>query len=300
VFRIPILLVVTLRGDPQLNDEPQHELMGRVTTDILDTLQIPWRWFPDSADAVTEVLDAALAHMDSSGRPFALVMRKGQVAAHALNSPAPQLVEQFPPPGREAFGADPPSRREVLAALQEASPEQGSVLIATTGYTGRELYALADRPNQLYMVGSMGCASSLGLGLAMVRPELTVVVADGDGAALMRMGNLASIGAYAGNNFAHVLLDNGQHESTGGQATVSHAVDFAAVAASCGYARARQCSTSAAVRALVQEAVGPRFAHIRTRPGVPAGLPRPSITPSQVRSRLLRQLGVQVPWGDTG
>ena len=179
--------------------------------------------------------------MDATGRPFALVMRKGQVAPHALSSPPPERAGDWCMPQREASNAALPSRSEVLAALQDACPLQGSVLIATTGYTGRELYALADQPNQLYVVGSMGCASSLGLGLALVRPDLQVVVADGDGAALMRLGNFATVGAYAGDNFAHVLLDNGQHESTGGQSTVSHVVDFAALAAACGYRQAHNC-----------------------------------------------------------
>ena len=73
-----------------------------------------------------------------------------------------------------------------------------------TGYTGRELYAVADRANHLYMVGSMGCAPSLGLGLALARPDLEVIVVDGDGAALMRMGNLATVGSYAPRNFRHL------------------------------------------------------------------------------------------------
>ena len=100
-----------------------------------------------------------------------------------------------------------------------------SVVIASTGFTGRELYALDDRNNHLYMVGSMGCASSLALGLALARPDLRVVVLDGDGAALMRMGNFATIGAYPAANLVHVLLDNEAHDSTGAQATVSASLE---------------------------------------------------------------------------
>jgi phosphonopyruvate decarboxylase len=146
------------------------------------------------------------------------------------------------------------------------------VVIATTGYIGRELAALADRANQLYMVGSMGCASSLALGVALARPDLRVVAVDGDGAALMRMGNFATLGAYAGENLVHVVLDNGMHESTGGQPTVSRAISFAGVAAACGYGpgargrrpgRADEFFAPGRVR-------GPRFAALRIRPGADA------------------------------
>jgi len=163
------------------------------------------------------------------------------------------------------------------------------VLIASTGFAGRELYAIEDRPNQLYMVGSMGCASSLGLGLAMARPDKKIIVVDGDGAALMRMGNFATAGAYAGNNFYHLLLDNQVHESTGGQATVSAAVDFPAIAMACGY---RNVYPSGGLEQMQNflESDAPAFMHMRTQRGVPDGLPRPAIKPVEVARRLLRHM----------
>jgi phosphonopyruvate decarboxylase len=238
--------------------------------------------------------------MDGSGRPFALVMRKGTVAPQALRSRPPEVAERWIEPdlGATVAAADRPTRSAVLQAVIDATPPEEAAVIATTGYTGRELYALDDRPNQLYMVGSMGCAPSLALGLSLVRPDLRVVVADGDGAALMRMGNFATVGACGGDGFAHVLLDNGRHESTGGQATVSHSVRFAAVAAACGYAQAVEAAGPAEVAALVASRGGPRLAHVRTRPGVPEGLPRPSVTPVEVRTRFMRQFGFPAPWRD--
>lgn len=295
VFRVPVLLIVTLRGDPELGDEPQHELMGRVTAGLLEQIDIPCAWFPTEPSAVEGALRAAQEHMDATGRPFALIMRKDSVAPHALRSEPPAVANHWlkaPPP----VVSELPSRTEVLRALQAATPPQDAVLIATTGYTGRELYALGDRANQLYMVGSMGCASSLALGLSMARPELRVVVADGDGAALMRLGNFATVGAYGGAGLSHIVLDNGRHESTGGQATVSHGVRFAAIAAACGYAKVIEARSAQEAGDLVGSGEGPRFAHVRTRPGVPEGLPRPSITPPEVVSRLLGQLGSRPRW----
>src|SRR5262249_13801042 len=118
-----------------------------------------------------------------------------------------------------------PGRLEVLERLVKDNSTR-SVVVATTGFTGRELGEVEDLPNHFYMVGSMGCASSLGLGLALSRPDRKVVVVDGDGAMLMRMGNLPTIAYYQPDNFFHLLLDNNSHDSTGGQLTVSHIIDF--------------------------------------------------------------------------
>ena len=168
-------------------------------------------------------------------------------------------------------------------------------MIATTGYTGRELYALEDRPNQLYMVGSMGCASSFGLGLALARPDLRVVVIDGDGAALMRMGNFATAGIYADTNFHHIVLDNEVHDSTGAQATVSSGISFADIAAACGYGVAIDGDSTAVIDKLLTDDFdridGPRFAHVKIRSGTDGELPRPAITPPEVVRRLMRHIG---------
>jgi phosphonopyruvate decarboxylase len=188
------------------------------------------------------------------------------------------------------------SRQEALTAVIEHTPVEESVVIGSTGYTGRELFAIADRPNQLYMVGSMGCASSLGLGLSLALPEKQVLVADGDGAALMRMGNLATIGAYGRDNYRHLLLDNAVHESTGGQATVSPAMSFAAIAKACGYRRASEATAMAGLEAFLQANEGPSLLQLKTRRGVPEGLPRPDVSPREVKQRLMRHLGVDTPW----
>lgn len=291
VFRIPVLLIVTLRGDPELGDEPQHQLMGRITIELLEVLQIPWRWFPTTVAEVDDALAAAVSHMDSTGRPFAFVMRKGSVEPHALRSSGPESPAVRPEFPAAAQGGARPRRAEVLRAIIDATPQDGSVIIATTGYTGRELYAIEDRPNQLYVVGSMGCASSLALGLAICRPELRVVVADGDGAAQMRMGNLATIGAHAGDNFAQVVLDNGMHESTGGQATASQGVRFAAAAAACAYPLTLETTDVRTLATMLNQRTGPALAHIRTAPGVPDNLPRPRIAPPEVRARLTAHIG---------
>jgi len=213
------------------------------------------------------------------------VMSKGAVSPAALPQAAP-AARPGPPGVPPPLAAPAWRRRDALAALQAAAGD-GDVVIASTGYTGRELYALDDRPNQLYMVGSMGCASSLALGLALTRPDRRVIAVDGDGAALMRLGAFAAIGAERPHNLVHLVIDNGIHESTGGQATLAPAVDFCAVAAACGYARVARASDAAGLAAaLAEDGAGPLFVHLPVRPGTAANLPRPSIAPAEVAVRL--------------
>ena len=292
-FRIPILLIVTLRGDPEFSDEPQHKLMGPITTAMLETMQIPWEYFPVEEEAIVSVLQRADAYMQKEGRPYALVMRKGSVAPCALNGglqAASRAVNEIQ--FRYETGTERPTRSDALERIIAHTDPAKSVVIATTGFTGRELFALDDRSNQLYMVGSMGCASSLGLGLAQARPDLQVVIVEGDGAALMRMGNFAAVGAYAGNNLVHIVLDNEVHDSTGAQATVSAGVSFAGIAKACGYGSTWEGNDIALLDELFSAAEnsGPRFAQLKIRPGAMENLPRPDITPEQVRDRLMRHI----------
>jgi phosphonopyruvate decarboxylase len=289
-FRIPVLVIVTWRGQPGgAADEPQHELMGQITPQMLELMGIPWSLFPDAEGDIAPVLDRACEHMRTERRPYALVMRKGSVVETALEARVAPAVPRRAGGVMEARTVA--TRRQMLVAVQ-AALKPDDVVIATTGYSGRELYALGDRACQLYMVGSMGCAASFGLGLALARPDKRIVVIDGDGAALMRLGAFTTLGTERPRNLLHVLLDNGIHESTGGQSTVSRNVDFCAVASACGYPRTLAASDPDELREYVDwRAPGLRFIHVPIRPGIRDALPRPTITPAEVAARLREYLG---------
>jgi len=298
-FRLPQLLIVTWRGQPGVADEPQHALMGPITPAMLDTMEIPWELFPTEADAIAPALERATAHMDATGRPYALVMQKGSVASYALKpgfKPAYAVERGATDRGAAKAGAVSqlrglapearPSRHEILKRVVAQTPSASHVVLASTGFCGRELYAIDDRPNQLYMVGSMGCVVPFAVGLAL----------DGDGAALMRMGAFATVGAYGPTNLQHLLLDNGAHDSTGGQATVSSQVAFAEVAAACAYASSFETDDVEQIGAWLDAPplAGPRFARLLTRTGSPDDLPRPSITPVEVKLRLMQHISTLV------
>jgi phosphonopyruvate decarboxylase len=172
---------------------------------------------------------------------------------------------------------------ERLAA--QLAPED--LVVSTTGMISRELFAAADRPGNCYLVGSMGLASALGLGLALLRPDRRVFVLDGDGSALMSLGNLPHIAAEAPANLFHVVLDNESYESTGAQPTVSASIDFVALTTAAGYRDAERIDAIDALDAAIAgctSGAGPRLLHIKVAIA-PSDVPRVSHTPEEIRDR---------------
>lgn len=285
-FRIPTLLVTTWRGEPGRPDEPQHEMMGRITHRLLELMEIPHAPFPSDAGGLAAALAEAAGHLRAR-RCFALVMSQGSVADEALR-PAPAPARPRAAVEDRRTGAAPPARAALLERLLALVPDDAAI-IATTGKCGRELFTLADRPQHLYQVGSMGCAAGMGLGVARAVGRRTIVL-DGDGAALMKLGTQATVGTAQPENLLHVLLDNGVHDSTGGQPTAAPGVDFPAVAAACGYRRVIAVDDVAgfadAFGALcAPKAMGPALLHARIAPGSLAKLGRPTIAPHEVAAR---------------
>ncbi len=275
-FRIPALIIVTLRGDPSGKDEPQHELMGRVTADMLRVLEVEHEWFPATDDAIGPAVERAAAHMDRTGLPFAFILRKNVVTEYT-----PRGAGQAQAPAKL------PVRREALTAIHGAM-RKDSVVVATTGKTGREWFEVDDRDRNLYLVGSMGCAPSVALGLAR-EIQAPVIVLDGDGAALMRLESLASVGSQKPANFVHIVLDNEAYDSTGAQRTISAGVDFPAIALACGYVSAESAGGLDALAGAVkraQQSTGPHLIHSRIALSTSAEVGRPSVGPREVAKRL--------------
>ena len=137
------------------------------------------------------------------------------------------------------------------------------------------------------MVGSMGSASSLALGLSLSGVE-KVTVFDGDGALLMRMEALASIGWHRPPGFVHIILDNSAYESTGNQPSISQGIDLESVALACGYATAVSVQTPEEItheynRCMTEP--GPHFIRAKVLSGSDPNLSRPTVTPAEVATR---------------
>lgn len=294
-MNIPFIGIVTLRGEvggPK--DEPQHELMGKITTDLLEKMEIPWAEFPTESHKVAEAFELAQKSCHEEQRPFFFVMKKGSVKGYELkgNEGTRAITEYRTPIQRKRTGQIVSTRTDALKSLKKYFGTN-SAIVATTGMTGRELFEVEDTSNQLYMVGSMGCALPIGLGLGKSTFKGPVCVVDGDGALLMRLGNMALAGQMRPAGLTHILLDNGVHDSTGGQRTFSEMIDFPAIAQACGY----DCIFDVDHIADFEEAIGailntPQLSFIRfaIRPGSPEAVGRPSVTPSEVARRMREAL----------
>jgi sulfopyruvate decarboxylase subunit beta len=161
------------------------------------------------------------------------------------------------------------------------------LVISANGMISRELFAVKDSANNFYMLGSMGLASSIGLGLALTVPNRKIVVLDGDGNLLMNMGSLATIANLSPRNFVQIVLDNESYVSTGGQPTASGTVELEKVARSCGFKLCRRIEDANGLETLIEEllrADGPTLVLVKIE-SFWKQVPRVARRPEDIRSR---------------
>jgi len=232
-------------------DEPQHEIIGRTMGPVLDAMGVKHRDLPSDYSDCEEALDEAFQWMEKDRLPFVFFVRKGTIDTTTRR--------------KASANRYPLKRAEAIQIVTEALGGEEYV-IATTGKPSRELFSLCDRPKNFYMQGSMGHASSFGLGVALNQPKKKVVVLDGDGALLMHMGIVSSVGFYKPKNFYHVVLDNESYETTGDQDTTSPATDFKTIAKAAGYNSAEEAKSESELRAklkLILKSEGPGFLRVK-------------------------------------
>ncbi|OGR12106.1 MAG: phosphonopyruvate decarboxylase [Deltaproteobacteria bacterium RIFOXYB12_FULL_58_9] len=297
IYQIPVALFVSQRGQPGLADEPQHELMGRITKELAELCDLRTHLLEPSSFA------AELASAQTDATPAAWICRKGTLEGGPKAPPVtPTLRSAAVTPGNTGEFV-PIMRREeavlrILPLLNRGlNAGQAPVVVSTTGKLSRELYELDDREhdkaNRFYMVGSMGCAAGFGLGIARARPDRKVLVLDGDGAVLMKMGTLATAGAMGTHNFHHVVFDNAAYESTGGQRTASPTVDFATVALACGYRMAETVAEPDALEPALARHLGkngPTLLRVVIKTGARKDLGRPNLGPKGVWKRFTQYI----------
>ena len=178
--------------------------------------------------------------------------------------------------------------REAIRAV--AGRLKGELVVCTTGYTCRDMQQAADRPGNFYMIGSMGLAASLGLGVALSKPRAKVVVFDGDGAALMGLGNLPAIGTLAPANLIHIVFDNEVFASTGNQPTYSGSVALDGFAAAAGYRTVGRAGTPEELSQAwdkIRNGSGPAFLLVKCRPDEGPPAERVRLEPEHITERFM-------------
>ena len=226
VYAAPMLLLIGWRGQEDTEpNHPQHKLQGEITLKLLDLLHIPYTVLTDSEEEFGQTVRKAVHYCESTRGVYALV--------------APRGVMADPDKPNNTDNTYPMSREEAIEIILDHMPED-TVFCATTGRATRELYFLREKRGEnkardFLNVGSMGHASSVALGMALARPERHIVVLDGDSAAMMHMGAMTMVSKVSAPRYLHVVLNNGAHESVGGQPSAGHLVDFTKVAEACGY-----------------------------------------------------------------
>ncbi|MFN3466380.1 MAG: thiamine pyrophosphate-dependent enzyme [Candidatus Brocadiales bacterium] len=172
---------------------------------------------------------------------------------------------------------------------------KGELVVAANGRVSREAFALKDRPQNFYMIGSMGLASSIALGLALTQPQHKVVILDGDGNVLMNLGGLPQIGELQPPNLIHIVLDNETYGSTGNQATISRKIPLEKIAQASGYPVVEKVIEEKDLKLTLEKCLekrGPSFLLLKVEAEEePKGLPRVSHSPIAIRDRFMSALG---------
>lgn len=187
--------------------------------------------------------------------------------------------------------AERPTTRDAVAAVL---PELGGhARVCANGFISRWVCALGDDEASFYMIGSMGLASSIGLGIAAARPEVPVAVIDGDGNVLMNLGSLAMTAVMAPAKLRHVVLDNGVYASTGNQPAISASVRLEEIARAAGYRQVARVGRLAEIAPTLRAQLaddGPTLLLIETQPESGPPAPRIPYTPPEMTARVSRAL----------
>lgn len=274
VYKIPMLLVIGWRGEPGKKDEPQHVTQGRLTLPLLETMGIAYKVLED--DYETQV-DACYKYMAETNKPIALVVQKGIFDKYKINKE----------PNRFEI-----KREEALESIL-GTIEKESFIVSTTGKTSREIFEIRERRNEgherdFLTVGSMGHTASIALGMSL-GTQKNVYCIDGDGSFIMHMGAMGVTAQNAPKNFKYILINNGAHESVGGQPTVGFEIDVATILKGCGFKHIETVTTTkeivAGIKNLQNNALGALI--INTNQGARDDLGRPTIKPEQNKQDMM-------------
>jgi phosphonopyruvate decarboxylase len=222
VYSIPLILIIGWRGSPRIKDEPQHNVKGKITEQILKLLNIKYSILRSTSDLNKFDRQIKLAKKNKS--IVACLIEQGTLEKNKIT----KKKKDFYNLDKELF----------LKSLLE-NLNKNTNIISSTGYNSRELMYIREKykfnnTKDFYMVGGMGHTSSVALGYSLSAKNKTICI-DGDGSLLMHLGSIKTAGTFANKNFKYILLNNNAHDSVGGQSTYANDINFAQLSKSLGF-----------------------------------------------------------------
>ena len=271
VYGIPMIIMMGWRGEPNMSDEPQHIRQGMVNEKMLQSMDIPYVVVDENSSI--NVINLAIKTSKKISKPFVLLVKKNTFSKYQLINKDIASYEL---------------NREEAIKLIINSLDETDVVVSTTGKASREVFEYRKALNQghekdFLTVGAMGHASSIAIGIALKTPNKNIYCIDGDGSVIMHMGTLAVNGSLNNlNNFKHIIINNGAHDSVGGQPTVGFEIDFVSIAKACGYTFSNSAETKKEIikkLKILSEHKGIGLLEIKVNKGAREGLGRPTNSP---------------------
>lgn len=283
VYGIPMILVIGWRGDPAINDHAQHKKQGELTPVLMKDMDIPYEILDDE-NTVVDKFAWAVAKAKEISSPVALIAKKAILTEKVKKQVYPESKLM--------------NREKAVAAVVDVLGED-AVYLGTTGRATREVHEQlkehgVGEGHEWQNVGSMGHVSSVGLGIALAKPEQKVVVFDGDAAAVMHMGALATNCRYKAGNMIHIVLNNGVNESVGGQPSAGYVVNLTEIAVACGYRTpGHAVETKEELQAIIKDfkkGEMPLFIDVHVRQGIRSDMPKLNIDHKAQKEALMKNL----------
>lgn len=266
VYSIPMLLLVGWRGEPNVHDEPQHKKQGKITLSLLECMNIEYKILGEN---YKEDVDYCFNYMKENSKPIALVVKKGTFSDYKK---------------KESLNNYEMTREEALDIIINSLDEE-DFIVSTTGKTSRELFELREKynmkhANDFLTVGSMGHTSSIALGMSLGTNK-NIYCIDGDGSFIMHMGGLGIVAKNANSNYKYILINNGAHESVGGQPTIAFDIDIKKILLGLGFEKVIEVKDKENLKLAINELKNSSKAAliINTKMGSREDLGRPTISP---------------------
>ena len=282
VYNIPEILVIGWRGEPGVHDEPQHIYQGEITIKLLEVMGI---------ESYIVGKETTVEDLKKKMEEFEELLKDGKTVAFVIQKEALEYDEK---PNYQ--NENTMTREEVIEHIVKYTKEDP--IVSTTGKASRELFEIRERNKEghsydFLTVGSMGHASSIALGIKNNKPKTRVWVIDGDGACIMHMGAMGTIGLVNPKKFVHIVINNSAHETVGGMPTASKTMDLAKIAKACGYKKVYSVDNYKDLDKVLEEASknqGLTFIEIKTNIGARKDLGRPTTTARENKENFMAYL----------